>query len=110
MIPPEGTGKAADEFVNLASPNRTTHILYGDKTGGGHLWPGQPGKSVFPESWSADKVMHNISDIATDPNLTWQKGRVVQGVQRYEVTGVRDSVQVKVVTDGTDIITAYPIK
>jgi RHS repeat-associated protein len=102
--------KSTNEYVNLASPNRTKHILYGDKTGGGHLWPGQPGKSVFPKSWSADKAMHNISDIVTDPSLSWQKSRVVQGVQRYEVTGVRDGVKIKVITDGTDIITAFPVE
>lgn len=105
-----GAGGPTNEFVNLASPNRTNHILYGDKTGGGHLWPGAPGKSAFPSTWSADYTMHNISDIATDPNLKWNKGRTVQGVQRFEVTGERDSIPIKVITDGTDIITAYPIK
>lgn len=40
--------ESADEFVNLASPSRAQHILTGDATGGGHMWPGAPGKSVFP--------------------------------------------------------------
>jgi len=111
----EGAGEAAskgasDDLVNLASPQRTNHILNGDETGGGHLWPGQSGKSSFPQSWNADNTMHNISDIATDPTLPWIKGRVVNGVQRWEVTGVRDGVTVKVITDGKDIITAFPPK
>ncbi|MDW7661856.1 MAG: EndoU domain-containing protein [Bacillota bacterium] len=105
----KGTVKGSDELVNVASDFRKNHILYGDKTGGGHLWPGAADKSVFPKSWDADTVMHNISDIATDPNIAWQKNRVVNGVQRYEVIGVRDGVKVKVITDEKDIITAFPI-
>jgi hypothetical protein len=64
-------------FVNLASPKRTAHILTGDGTGGGHLWPGLPGKTPFPQSWSGEKVMHHVSDIASDPSLQWvqQTGR-----------------------------------
>jgi hypothetical protein len=40
------------EFVNLASDARTTHILEGDATGGGHQWPGLADKTPFPEGWS----------------------------------------------------------
>ena len=54
--------------------------------------------------------MNIVSDIVTDPSLNWTKGRVVNGVQRYEVIGARNGVKVKVITDGKDIITAYPIK
>ncbi|WP_321854272.1 hypothetical protein, partial [Paraburkholderia tropica] len=46
--------------VNLASPERTTHILTGDTTGGGHQWPGGPGKSVFPQDWSSSKIMNVV--------------------------------------------------
>ncbi len=35
-------------LVNLASEKRTIHILNGDATGGGHMWPGNPGKTPFP--------------------------------------------------------------
>jgi hypothetical protein len=38
--------KNADEFVHLASSQRTTHILTSDATGGGHLFPGDAGKSA----------------------------------------------------------------
>lgn len=41
--------------------------------------------------------------------IEWKPGRVVKGIQRYEVTGIRDGVEIFVVTDGSDIITAYPI-
>jgi len=54
--------------------------------------------------------MNEVSDIVTDPNLKWEKNRAVKGVQRYEVTGTREGVKIKVVTDGKDIITAFPVK
>ncbi|MHB8984074.1 MAG: hypothetical protein ACYC4E_01815, partial [Carboxydocellales bacterium] len=108
-----GTHKAAvksEGLVNLASPKRTQHILYGDKTGGGHLWPGNPGKSTFLQSWDADTTMHYVSDIATDPTLKWESDRVVKGIQRYNVIGERQGINVQVVVepDGEGIITAFP--
>ncbi len=35
-----------DDYVDILSPESRTHILIGDGPGsGGHLWPGQPGKT-----------------------------------------------------------------
>lgn len=67
---------------------------------------------MYKKNWDADKVMHEVSDIATDPKLTWTPGRVVNGKQRYEVTGVRDGVKIKVIVEptGEGIITAFPTK
>jgi len=31
-------------------------------------------------------------------------------IQRYDVTGVGDGVTIRVITDGKDIITAYPMR
>jgi len=95
--------KSADEFVDLVSAARRNHILYGDKTGGGHLWPGLPGKTPFPKGWSADKVMHEISDVATDPNLVFRTGRGGSTI----VTGTRDGVDIQVILRDGDIITGY---
>jgi hypothetical protein len=105
----DDAANVVDDATNLASDPRTNHILYGDETGGGHLWPGQPGKTPFPQNWDANTIMRNISDIVTDPSLTWNPGRIVNGIQRYEVIGIRDGIKIKVITDGTDIITAYPL-
>lgn len=111
--------ESADDFVDLSSAARRQHILYGDATGGGHLWPGLPGKSSFPANWSPDKVMHEVSDIATDPNLEWEQitGRVGADTTRrgdpvrYRVTGVRDGVTIQVIVEpgGEGIITGYPV-
>jgi RHS repeat-associated protein len=104
--------------VNLASAQRTQHILHGDRTGGGHLWPGAPGKTPFPRDWSSEKIMSNVSDIATDPNLRWIQQTGVPGTSftragdpaRFFVTGVRDGIAVKVVIEpaGEGIVTAHP--
>lgn len=97
---------AADQGVNFASEARTAQILEGDATRGGHLWPGLPGKTPFPEGWSATRVMHEISDVATDPAAT----RVVQG-GRTIVTGTRDGIDIRVVIDNESggIVTGCPI-
>ncbi|MGV1761854.1 EndoU domain-containing protein [Rhizobium sp. A22-96] len=110
--------------TNLASEARTNHILYGDgPNSGGHLWPGQPGKTVFPKSWNADKVMSTISDIATDPALSWKPQTGSGGLftksgkpARFVVTDANgnlpivDGVPVRVVIEpaGEGIITAFP--
>lgn len=96
--------KSADEFVDLASTARRNHILYGDATGGGHLWPGLPGKTPFPKDWSADRVMHEISDVATDPSSIFRTGRGGSTI----VTGTRDGVDVRVILRDGNIITGYP--
>lgn len=35
------------------------------------MWPGQQGKTAFPESWSGDKIIHAIGDITTSPSTKW---------------------------------------
>jgi len=100
--------KATPEFVNLASPERTTHILTGDIKGGGHLFPGGAGKSPFPQSWSAERIMHEISDVATDPLSVFTPGRGGRTI----VTGTRNGIDIKVVLgspqEGGEIITGFP--
>jgi hypothetical protein len=94
------------ELVNLASEGRTTHLLQGDETGGGHLWPGTAGKTPFPQSWSEGRIMHAISDIATDP-AAW--ANAVQQGSRTVLVGSRDGVEIRVIVDGNgEIITVTP--
>ena len=84
--------------------------MFGDATGGGHIWPSAPNKTSFPKGWNGDQIMHEVSDIVTDPKINWVKNRLINGVQRYEVIGVRGGIKIKVITDGKDIITAFPVK
>ena len=106
-------GASVDDFVDLASPERRIHILDGDATSGGHRWPGKlkkdgTRKTPFPENWSDDKIMHYVSDIATDPKLEWcpQPG----WKNRYRIWGTRDGVRIRVVVEqpGIGIVTAFP--
>ena len=112
----------AGGFVNLASPARTQHILYGDglfKQGGGHMWPGMPNKTPFPPSWSSDKIMHEISGIATDPSSTWIQQTGAAGADftnagapvRYEVQGIADGVPIRAIVEarGEGIITGHRV-
>jgi hypothetical protein len=105
----------ADQTVQLPSiiePDRAIHILTGDGPGsGGHQWPGEPGKTPFPQSWDADRILGNVSDVATDP------ASVVQpvGRGRVAVTGTRDGVEIRVILERPNhaanpgrVVTAYP--
>jgi RHS repeat-associated protein len=109
---------AESKLVNLSSAQRTLHITVGDATGGGHLWPGAAGKTAFPQRWSADQIMHHVSDVATDSTLPWvqQTGKAGSlftksgAPTRFFVIGVRDAVGIKVIIEpaGEGIVTAFP--
>ncbi|EMW7734164.1 EndoU domain-containing protein, partial [Yersinia enterocolitica] len=91
---------------------------YGDgPTSGGHLYPGNPGKTVFPQNWTADKVVHEVGDITTSPNTTWyaqtgtggqytSKGDPAKWVAYEERDGVRIRVVYQPATG--KVITAFP--
>lgn len=108
------TAAADSGYVNLASSDRTAHILTGDGPGrGGHLWPGQPGKSPFPQSWSGPKIMHEISDIATDPSIV----PIIGQNRNLILRGTRDGIDIEVIiarpggwntTPAGEIVTGYP--
>ena len=106
------TGEEVKTFVtDLASPKRSNHILQGDATGGGHMFPGKQGKTVFQASWSGDKILHEASDIVTDPSIKWETNRTVRGIDRFKARGVRDGVEIEVIVEpkGEGIISAWPV-
>nr|WP_272872733.1 RHS repeat-associated core domain-containing protein [Photobacterium arenosum] len=98
--------KKADDYVDLASSQRRRHILDGDATGGGHRpGTGKPGKSEFPQNWSDDKIMHEISDVATDPNSVTHAGRG----GRMITEGTRDGIDIRVIQERNgDIVSGFP--
>jgi hypothetical protein len=119
------TRDAFTNYINLASKERTIHILAGDATGGGHSWfsslkgftNGLTGaKSMFPINWSGEKIMHAISDVVV--NNPWEQVTGKVGAQftksgapvRFAVQGFYEGVEIKVITTANDIITAYPLK
>ncbi|MFJ4551544.1 RHS repeat-associated core domain-containing protein [Streptomyces sp. NPDC088817] len=96
------------------------HIISGNRTGGGHKWPGQPGKSVFPGDWSTDKILDGVAEVATNPNSNWEWVKGAQGSthtrrgapSRVAITGEYDGVNVKVIYEPASdrIISGYPYK
>jgi len=93
-------GKSAD----LTDAKAKTHILDGDSTGGGHRpSTGISGKTEFPANWSDEKILHEISDVATDP-----ASKVTQQGKTTIFQGTRDGVDIKVVSRDGRIVTGYP--
>ena len=103
--------EADSGLVNLASPSRTSHILDGEVRpngtfGGGHRsGTGFPKKSEFPSDWSDAQIMHNISDVATDPAIAWRAG-VKPG--DFWANGTRDGIDIEVLMRNNEIWTGYP--
>ena len=108
-----GTAAEESELVNLASEARTRHILEG------HTFPpDDPANSLFPAEWSDAKVMHAVSDVATDPASIWvqQSGRPgalftrAGDPVRWAVTGSHDGAKIIVIVEphGEGIITGFP--
>lgn len=94
--------------VSHVSSARRTHILYGDKTGGGHLYGvGKPCKSEFPKDWSAEKIINEVELIAANDNIPWRKER--NGYHKTEQ--FRDGIKVRVIKgrQNAQVITAYPL-
>lgn len=88
------------------TPQGQTHILSGDEKGGGHLsGRGIPGKSEFPPSWTAERIVVEVLALARGPDRTPVRGRDACWV----VEGVRDGVRIRVVVGaGGEIVTAFP--
>ena len=87
-------------------PERVTHILDGDATGGGHRYGvGAPGKTEFPANWDEGKIIDSILSVARSPDSA-----ILQRNGRWLVEGVHDQVGLAVVitTDGR-IWSAYPL-
>lgn len=61
-----------NKYVDIIPLEISQHILYGDGPGsGGHMWPGQQGKSVFPQSWG--QIRSSII-LATSPHVLKRPG------------------------------------
>jgi hypothetical protein len=89
------------------SPQQATHILTGDRSGGGHApGTGIPGKTEFPQGWTGDAITAAALSVARDPE-TLHRSRVPD---RWEATGVRAGVSIRVVVrDDGFIVTAIPL-
>lgn len=90
------------------SEQAKTHILYGDHSGGGHMFGiGKACKSEFPENWDETKIISSVQKIAANDNLHWEKQD-----NGYFVTETKhDDIQIRVVLgkEKQKVITAYPV-
>lgn len=79
------------------SPERTTHILDGDETGGGHRHgTGIPGKTEFPASWDDERIIDTVVDVARRPDLP---PKHQEWNDRWVARGTRDDVEVVAVIE-----------
>ena len=70
------------------------------------MFPGLPGKTLFPREWGENKIMHHISDVATDPHIPY----VPAGGSRVMAQGVRENVKIRVIIDRSgEIVTGHPV-
>ncbi len=100
------THATEDKFT--LSQRAKTHILYGDHSGGGHIYgTGKPCKSEFPQDWDKDEIIKTIEKIATNNNLDWRKQNNGYYVTNRKVNGLK--IRVVLSTNKKEVITAYPI-
>ena len=66
---------------------RSGHILANHRAG-----TGKPGKTEFPSNWDDQRIIHQVSDIATDPSLV----RQVDNRGTPFVDGTRDGLNIRV--------------
>jgi Bacterial EndoU nuclease len=90
-------GNRPDIDALRVTPERATHILDGDATGGGHRHgTGKPGKTEFPASWDDGKIIDTVLDVARRPDATpghqeWN--------DRWVARGTRDDVGIVAVME-----------
>jgi RHS repeat-associated protein len=101
----EAAGDKPAEKPSLVDEQGKTHILDGDEDGGGHRYPGKPGKTLFPTDWSDDKILGEISDVATDP----ASSRKLNPDGSTKATGTKDGVKIDaIVSPEGRIVSGYP--
>jgi EndoU nuclease-like protein len=89
------------------SPERRTHILDGDDTGGGHRHgTGEPGKTEFPAAWRDEKIIANALDVARKPDAPPIRQ---DRNDSWLCAGTRENVEVSVVIMRSgEIWTSWP--
>lgn len=83
---PNRTLTQIDTPIDLTN-GRSVHILANHRYGAG-----KPGKTEFPSTWDDQRIVHQVSDIATDTTLT----RQVDPRGTPYVTGSRDGLDITV--------------
>jgi hypothetical protein len=95
-----------NESSHLVDEKGQKHILEGEGDGrGGHrAGTGIPGKSEFPASWSDQKILEAVSDVATSPNSSHMPGPRGRTVSEGSI----DGIDIRTVSEPGRIVTGYP--
>ncbi|ELY6347065.1 EndoU domain-containing protein [Cronobacter muytjensii] len=106
------------KYVDIISQEERHHILYGESLkSGGHIYPGNSGKTVYPLTWSANKIFHEIEDIATSLDTKWFAQTGTGGMytskgdpEKWIAYQVRDGVRIRVIYQPATgkVVTAFP--
>lgn len=92
----------------VVTEQRKIHILYGDATGGGHLYGmNKPCTSEFPPEWRADDIIARVTAHAANDNLGWKKQK--NGNYAAEAADRGLKIRIVVNADRTEVVTAYPV-
>jgi SPP1 gp7 family putative phage head morphogenesis protein len=88
--------------------NRARHILDGDDGGGGHRsGTGRPGKTEFPATWSDDRILDAVREVAG----TGIADRPARRPGELVIVGEVEGVTIEVVVRPTgEVRTAYPVR
>lgn len=99
--------KPSNDNKIIISDYAKKHILYGNKSGGGHKHgTGKPCKSEFPKNWNDKKIISTIQTLAANDNNQWKKEG--NGYHTIEKTVEGIDIRVVIGKKKKNIITAYP--
>jgi hypothetical protein len=86
----DAEGRPPPDSIHISS-ERASHILDGDRWGGGHRHgTGRPDKTEFPAHWDDERIIDRITDVARFPDVQ----PVLQANQRWRARGERDGVAI----------------
>lgn len=111
LLNPPASEKSAENAKKddpVVTAARRTHILYGDRSGGGHLYGvGKPCKSEFPAHWNAQKIISTVEQAAANDNIPWRQ----QDNGYYAADIMSENLRIRIVLNENqdEVITAYPV-
>jgi len=93
-----GTAERPSLHDIAVPPERASHILDGDASGGGHRHgTGRPGKTEFPAGWDDTKILGIIQDVAQAPD---QPPIFQSWNGRWLTRGTRENVEIVAIVAG----------
>ncbi len=99
--------KPANDNNIIITDYAKEHVLYGNKSGGGHKFGvGKPCKSEFPKNWDDKKIFNEITRLAANDNIKWRQED--NGYYASEQTVEKINIRIILGKNKQKLITAYP--